>query len=60
MFIDPADYFVDFIKTDLEQSNLLNTQDKKGSEEFYVSANPELFIENAKLFYEVKELPKVI
>ena len=59
MFIDPADYFVDFIKTDLEQSNLLNTQDKKGSEEFYVSANPEQFKVASKMFYNVTNAKEI-
>lgn len=59
MFIDPADYFVDFIKTDLEQSNFLNTQDKKGSEEFYVSANPEQFKVASKMFYDVKDAKEI-
>lgn len=59
MFIDPADYFVDFIKTDLEQSNLLNTQLEIGSEEFYVSANPEQFKVASKMFYDVKEVKEI-
>lgn len=56
LFLDPARIFVDYIKEHISHNVSLNI----GKEEFYVSANPELFIENAKLFYEVKELPKVI
>ena len=55
LFIDPAKIFVDYIKDDL----LKNDSIYIGKEEFYVSANPESFVENAKLFYEVKTLPKV-
>ena len=56
LFIDPAEIFVNFIKDQIIQNN----SQKFGYEKFYVSANPERFIENAKLFYEVKELPRVI
>ena len=55
-FIDPAEIFVDYIKSDLEKNNTCIT----GNEEFYVSANPEAFIKNAKLFYEVKTRPQII
>ena len=56
LFLDPAKIFVDYIKEHISH----NVSQNIGKEEFYVSADPELFIENAKLFYEVKELPKVI
>lgn len=59
IFIDPAEIFVDYIRKDLEQSSLLNTIGK-GSTKFYVSANPQNFVENSKLFYEIKELPLVV
>ncbi len=60
IFIDPADIFVDYIKNDLEKSKLLNQGNSFGSEEFYVSATPEAFVENAKLFYNVKSVPAII
>jgi len=60
IFIDPAQIFVDFIKTDLTQSNLLSNSKNIGSEEFYVSANPKAFVENAKIFYDVKICPTII
>lgn len=53
MFIDPAEFFVDYIKTDLEKSGLLNPQKTKGSETFYVSANPSEFQKASKMFYQV-------
>lgn len=60
IFIDPAEIFVEFIKSDLAKSGMLNSADKSGSEGFYVSANPKEFVKNAKMFYEVKQLPIVI
>lgn len=59
MFIDPAEIFVKYIQKDLEASGLLNTNKTLGNEEFYVSANPQEFVKNAKLFYEVKTLPVI-
>lgn len=59
MFIDPAVDFANFIKQDLQKSNLLAT-DGISSEEFYVSSNPELFQSSAKMFYDVKELPELL
>ena len=56
VFIDPAKIFVDFIKSDLEKNN----NGTKGSEEFFVSATPELFVKNSKLFYNIKTLPNLI
>lgn len=58
-FIDPAEIFVDFIKEDLKKENLLSDK-AAGVEEFFVSANPESFVENSKLFYKVKNANLVI
>lgn len=55
MLIDPAIYFSKFIKSDLEKSGLLAMQGVK--EEFYVTSEPEKFVEAAKLFYEIKDKP---
>ncbi|MBO5738614.1 glutamate racemase [bacterium] len=55
MFIDPAKYFVKFIKDDLIKSDLTTV----GTEKFYVSANPELFMNNAKMFYNVEMVEEV-
>lgn len=55
-FIDPANIFVDYIKNDLMNNFLLNKQNNIGNEEFFVSANPEAFITNSKLFYDVKSV----
>lgn len=55
LFIDPAEYFIDYIKDDLLKTN----SNQIGDEEFYVSAEPELFIKNAKRFYDVKQVIKI-
>jgi glutamate racemase len=60
MFIDPAGIFSVYIKEDLRKLNLLTPSIYPGREEFYVSAKPEAFVENAKLFYEVSVLPEVV
>ena len=57
LFIDPANIFVEYIKKDLEQQDLINDSLLKGFEEFYVSANPKEFVKNAQLFYEIKKEP---
>ena len=56
MFIDPAKIFVEYINENLTK----NVNKKLGEEEFYVSANPELFVKNAKMFYEVKKIPQIV
>jgi glutamate racemase len=58
IFIDPSEYFAEFIKSDLGASGLLNDS-SKGSEKFLVSANPEKFKEAASLFYSLKDLPQL-
>lgn len=60
LFIDPAEIFVKYIKHDLFTLNMLNISNLKGTERFYVSSNPKAFVENAKIFYEIKQLPKLI
>ncbi len=58
MFIDPALYFAEYIKNDLEKHELLN--ENTGSEKFLVSANAEEFKIAAKMFYELKNTPTII
>lgn len=59
LFIDPSEYFAQFIKADLRVNDLLNASDE-GSEKFLVSANPEQFKEAASLFYSLKASPEVV
>lgn len=51
IFIDPAEIFVDYISSNLEIKTT-----GIGSEEFFVSAKPEEFKKNSKLFYNVSSL----
>lgn len=60
IFIDPAGIFSVYIKEDLRKSQLLTPSIYSGKEEFYVSSNPEAFVENSKLFYAVNNLPQVL
>ena len=57
MLIDPAVHFAKFIRDDLRESGLLGNG--LSNEEIYVSSNPENFKESAKMFYELKDLPKL-
>ena len=59
LFIDPAEYFVEYIKSDLQKNNLLNEQDNQGTEEFYVSANPERFELSSKMFYNATNIKEI-
>lgn len=56
MFINPAKKFAQLIMEDLKTNNLCI---KNGTfqEEFYVSKNPQQFVEAAKMFYEIKTPP---
>lgn len=59
LFIDPAIPFAGYIKSDLENSGLLNDSGNP-TEEFYVSSAPAKFKKAAKMFYDVKEMPKLL
>lgn len=58
MLIDPSEEFAEFIRDDLEANSMLNLGNE-GHEEFYVSANPEGFMNTCSFFYPLKELPKL-
>lgn len=60
MFIDPSEYFANFIKNDLAKTKLLNESETLGTEEFFVSANPENFKQAGSMFYQIKELPTLV
>ncbi len=53
MFIDPSVYFAEFIKNDIAKST------GHGFEEIYASANPVQFMRAGKMFYKMKEPPKL-
>ena len=56
MFIDPAKYFVKAIEEDLLKNNLLTDSNEKGSDEFFVSDSAQSFVDNAKMFYNAKNV----
>lgn len=58
MFIDPAEYFANYIKEDLQSRDLLN--ENGGHERFFVSANPKEFKVAAKMFYDLYEEPQLM
>ena len=58
MFIDPAEYFANYIKEDLQSRDLLN--ENGGHERFYVSANPNEFKVAARMFYDLHEEPQLM
>ena len=60
IFIDPAEIFVRFIKSELEKLNLINDNTQNSKNMFFVSANPELFMLNAGFFYKIDNPPKLI
>ena len=60
LFIDPAKYFAEFIKNDLENLNLINTENIKPYEKFYVSSDPENFKIAGSMFYAIKQTPELI
>lgn len=57
-FIDPALYFAQNIKKDLEKNNLLGKEHTY--EKFYVSSNPENFKIASELFYNLDSLPELV
>ena len=58
-FINPSIEFAKIIKEDLTQKRLINNSNEVGTENFYVSANPEKFKMAASMFYQIKELPEL-
>lgn len=53
LFIDPAAYFAQYIKSNLKEYGLLNTSSSTKYEEFYVSSEPEKFKTASKMFYDI-------
>lgn len=59
LFINPASIFAKYIKNDLQKKGLL-TGSTCGSVEYYASANPEEFKQNAKLFLSIEKQPELV
>jgi len=60
LFIDPAEIFVNAIKQDLEQKQLLNNSNLVVQEQFFVTSKPEEFVKNAKIFYNLQNMPTLV
>ena len=58
IFINPAKIFAKLIAEDLKTCNLISNNNSF-DERFYVSKNPEQFVNSAKMFYEIKNMPLV-
>ena len=59
IFVDPSEYFANFIVKDLHEKNLLSEKNVF-KPQFYVTSNPEQFFISSKLFYELDTLPILI
>lgn len=53
LFIDPAKYYVEFIKSDLEKNTMIADNKIKGSEIFYVSNDTAKFRAAGSTFYDL-------
>ena len=60
IFIDPSEYFVNYIIEDLSKNKLLNSSTVVGYEKIFVSATPEQFKIASEMFYKIDKLPKLI
>lgn len=58
MFINPAQYFAQFIEKDIKSAGLENIK-KDYEPKFYVTSNPEQFMSASKLFYSVKQIEEI-
>jgi glutamate racemase len=59
IFIDPSQYFVEYIKNDLIEKDLL-AEKKFSNPKFFVSDNPEKFMKSSAIFYQINEKPYII
>lgn len=60
LFIDPAVYFAEFIKSDLKKNDLLNDNSSNAYEKFYVSSAPENFKNAGTMFYKINQMPELV
>ncbi len=58
IFMDPAEFFADYIKNDLSKKKLLNDS-KIYKREFYVSSNHKQFEKASSLFYKVEQAKEI-
>ena len=59
LFINPAKIFANYIKDDLKSQNLL-CKENSGETEYYASANPKEFRENARIFLNIEKEAKLV
>lgn len=59
IFIDPAEYFSNYISEDLKETNRL-AETKFYEPKFYVSANPERFKASSQIFYKTDKVPVLV
>ncbi len=57
IFINPAQIFACTVRDYFKNPN---SSSSKGKREFYVTSSPQTFIQNAKVFYEIKEAVQLI
>jgi len=53
IFINPAKYYVEFIKSDMLKNDMLSNSTARGSETFYTSASVDKFRAAAGMFYDI-------
>lgn len=59
LFIDPSDYFANYIKDYLKNNDMLANQ-IQDKDEFYVSSNPEQFMKSSEMFCQLNDLPQLL
>ena len=59
IFIDPSEYFANFIVKDLHENNMLSER-KIFDPQFFVTSNPEQFLISSQLFYKLDSVPFLI
>lgn len=59
LFINPAEMFAEYIKSDLKNTGLKNDTDKPYTR-YFASSQPEKFQQTAKLFMDIEKLPELI
>lgn len=59
IFIDPAEYFVNYICEDLKNNDMFSSK-KIFEPKFYVSSDPVKFKNSSAIFYEMNDLPILV
>lgn len=59
IFIDPSEYFSNFIVKDLNENNMLSER-RIFNPQFFVTSNPEQFLISSELFYKLDSKPVLL